>query len=273
MFKRTVCIVHVGICHSDFPSFGRAAHPGSDRRLLGDECAGSRDKRRASPGDQESCDRHGGYGKEDLFVGTWYRNSGPNTWLWAGYAPVAGGYQRITPGDSDVLIDFDGIYVGDLPDIGRPGMAQAYSLELDNKDRGESNMISDLTFYYIEDGKLMQQGTGALDRDDPEQESKFDYYFGPNRKTAATPKIESFTVPELVERGYHIPVWGSLKPLRIVSESSRFCPFQVVEAKAGAFLCRNKGWSLLVWRQRLEPSLTLDKYLKKTALSLCLREG
>ena len=153
-----------------------------------------------------------GNGKDDLFVGTWYRNSGPNTWLWAGYAPVTGGYKRVTPADSDVLIDFDRIYVGDLPDIGRHGMAQAYSLELDNKDRDQSNMISDVTFYYIEDGRLMQQGTGALDRDDPEEESKFQYYFGPNRKISAPPKIESFTVPELVERGYHIPVWRSLKP-------------------------------------------------------------
>ncbi|MBV8225857.1 MAG: hypothetical protein JO232_11800 [Verrucomicrobia bacterium] len=153
-----------------------------------------------------------GNGKNDVFVGTWYRNSGPNTWLWAGYAPVAGGYERITPADSDVLIDFDGIYVGDLPDIGRPGMAQAYSLELDNRDREQSNMISDVTFYYIENGRLMQQGTGALDRDDPDQESKFQYYFGPNRKISATPKIESFTVPELVQRGYRIPVWKSTKP-------------------------------------------------------------
>jgi hypothetical protein len=153
-----------------------------------------------------------GNGKNDVFVGTWYRNSGPNTWLWAGYSPVAGSYVRITPADSDVLIDFDGIYVGDLPDVGRTGMAQAYSLELDNKDRGQSNMISDLTFYYIEDEKFIQQGTGALDRDDPEQESKFAYYFGPNRKISATPKIESFTVPELVERGYHMPVWRPLKP-------------------------------------------------------------
>jgi hypothetical protein len=153
-----------------------------------------------------------GNGKADVFVGTWYRNSGPNTWLWAGYAPVAGGYERITPADSDVLIDFDGIYVGYLPDIGRRGMAQAYSLELDNRDRDRSNMISDLTFYYIEDGRLMQQGTGALDRDDPEQESKFQYYFGANRKTSAAPKIESFIVPELVQRGYRIPVWKSAKP-------------------------------------------------------------
>src|SRR5271166_5056794 len=104
-----------------------------------------------------------GNGKEDLFVGTWYRNSGPNTWLWAGYTPVAGGYRRITPPDSDVLIDFDGIYVGNLPEIGRQGMAQAYSLELDNKDRSQSNMISDLTLYYVEGGKLVEQGSGALD--------------------------------------------------------------------------------------------------------------
>ncbi|MBV8173386.1 MAG: hypothetical protein JO151_02330 [Verrucomicrobia bacterium] len=153
-----------------------------------------------------------GNGKNDVFVGTWYRNSGPNTWLWAGYAPIAGGYERITPADSDVLIDFDAIYVGYLPDIGRRGMAQAYSLELDNRDRDQSNMISDLSFYYVENGKLMQQGTGALDRDDPEQESKFQYYFGPNRKISATPKIESFTVPELVQRGYRIPIWKSTKP-------------------------------------------------------------
>jgi hypothetical protein len=53
-----------------------------------------------------------GNGKDDVFVGTWYRNSGPDIWLWTGYAPVAGGYKRITPSDTDVLIDFDGIYVG-----------------------------------------------------------------------------------------------------------------------------------------------------------------
>jgi hypothetical protein len=148
-----------------------------------------------------------GNGKNEVFVGTWYRNSGPDTWLWAGYAPIEGGFRRITPADSDILIDFDGIYVGYLPDIGRQGMAQAYSLELTNKDRDQSNMISDLSFYYIDNGVLVQQGTGALDRDDPDQEAKFEYYFGPNRKITGTPKIESFTVFELAQRGYHIPLW------------------------------------------------------------------
>jgi hypothetical protein len=153
-----------------------------------------------------------GNGKNDIFVGTWYRNSGPDTWLWTGYAPSAGGYTRITPRDSDVLIDFDGIYVGYLPDIGKYGMAQAYSLELNNKDRDQSNMISDLDFYYIEDGRLAQRGTGALDRDDPDQEAKFEYYFGPGRKSSETPKIESMTVLELLQRGYHVPVWRRSAP-------------------------------------------------------------
>src|SRR5262252_1235653 len=142
-----------------------------------------------------------GNGKNEIFVGTWYRNSGPNAWLWAGYAPIAGGYKRITPARSDVLIDFDGIYVGDIPELGRHGMAQAYSLELDNKDRDQSNMISDVTFYYIEQGELVQEGTGALDRDDPEQEARYEFYFGPNRKVSATPKIESFTMQELASKG------------------------------------------------------------------------
>jgi hypothetical protein len=146
-----------------------------------------------------------GNGKSEIFLGTWYRHSGPNTWLWAGYMPTPGGYKRITPAHSDVLIDFDGIYVGDLPEIGRHGMAQAYSLELDNQDREQSNMISDVTFYFIEQGELMQKGTGALDRDDPEQEAKYEFYFGPNRNVSATPKIESFTVQELASKGYRIP--------------------------------------------------------------------
>jgi hypothetical protein len=148
-----------------------------------------------------------GNGKNDIFVGTWYRNSGPDTWLWAGYAPTADGYERITPADSDVLIDFDDIYVGDLPDVNRHGMAQAYSLELTNKDRDQSNMISDLTFYYIEDGRLAQQGTGALDRNEPDQEAIFQHYFGPDRKLSGTPRIESFTVMDLAKRGYRIPNW------------------------------------------------------------------
>jgi hypothetical protein len=148
-----------------------------------------------------------GNGKNDVFVGTWYRNSGPDTWLWAGYAPTTAGYERITPADSDVLIDFDGIYVGDLPDVSRHGMAQAYSLELTNKDRNQSNMISDLTFYYIEGGRLAEQGTGALDRYDPDQEAKYQYYFGPDRKLSGTPQIESLTVMDLAKRGYRIPLW------------------------------------------------------------------
>jgi hypothetical protein len=146
-----------------------------------------------------------GNGKPVVFIGTWYRNSGPNTWLWTGYVPEGNGYKRITPANMDVLIDFNQIYVGNLPDVGRHGMAQAYSLELDNKDREQSNMISDVTFYYIDRGELIQQGTGAIDRDNPEDEAKYEFYFGPNRKVSSTPTIESFTVQELASKGYRIP--------------------------------------------------------------------
>ena len=86
-------------------------------------------------------------------------------------------------------------------------MAQAYSLELDNRDREQSNVISDVTFYYVEQGELVQKGTGALDRDDPEQEKRYQFYFGPDRKVSATPRIDSFTVQELAAKGYKIPGW------------------------------------------------------------------
>jgi hypothetical protein len=147
-----------------------------------------------------------GNGKPIVFVGTWYRKSGPNTWLWVGYAPVAGGFQRIT--DSDILIDFAGIYVGPIPTLHRNGMVQAYSLELDNQDRDQSNMISDLEYYYLDGGKLVEQGAGALDREDPEQKSIFDSFFGEKRAPSTTPKITSYTVGELIRQGYHLPSWA-----------------------------------------------------------------
>jgi hypothetical protein len=147
-----------------------------------------------------------GNGKPIVFVGTWYRKSGPNTWLWIAYAPVAGGFQRIT--DSDVLIDFAGIYVGPIPALHRNGLVQAYSLELDNQDRDQSNMISDLEYYFVDNGKLVQQGMGALDREDPAQKATFDYFFGPKRVVSSTPRITSYTVGELAQRGYHLPNWA-----------------------------------------------------------------
>jgi hypothetical protein len=148
-----------------------------------------------------------GNGKPIVFVGTWYRKSGPNTWLWVGYAPVAGGFQRIT--DSDILIDFAGIYVGPIPALHRNGMVQAYSLELDNQDRDQSNMISDLEYYYVDGGKLVEQGAGALDREDPEQKATFDSFFGEKRAPSGTPKITSYTVGDLIRRGYHLPNWSA----------------------------------------------------------------
>jgi hypothetical protein len=148
-----------------------------------------------------------GNGRPIVFVGTWYRKSGPNTWLWVAYAPVTGGFQRIT--DSDVLIDFAGIYVGPIPALHRNGLVQAYSLELDNQDRDQSNMISDLEYYFVDSDKLVQQGAGALDREDPDQKATFDYFFGSKRAGSNTPKITSYTVGELVRQGYHLPAWAN----------------------------------------------------------------
>jgi len=59
----------------------------------------------------------------------------------------------------------------------------------------------------IEQGELVQKGTGALDREDAEQEARYQFYFGSNRKVSATPGIESFTVQELASKGYRIPSW------------------------------------------------------------------
>ncbi|HTD17305.1 MAG TPA: hypothetical protein VK673_19120 [Chthoniobacterales bacterium] len=149
-----------------------------------------------------------GDGSPDIFVGTWYRKSGPNTWLWVGYQKDGDGFRRITPADSDVLIDFDNIYVGEIPDLQRQGLVQGYSLELDNKDRDQSNLLSDLEYYYVDNGTLVQQSAGPLDRDDPSQKETYDFFFGPNRKIRETPKVESFTVFDLIHRGYAMPDWA-----------------------------------------------------------------
>src|SRR5258708_32774771 len=50
-----------------------------------------------------------GNGKPIVFVGTWYRKSGPSTWLWGAYAPVAVGCHRLTYPDG--RSDFSHIYV------------------------------------------------------------------------------------------------------------------------------------------------------------------
>ena len=149
-----------------------------------------------------------GDGNPEVFVGTWYRKSGPNTWLWAGYQKDGDGYRRITPVDSDVLIDFDKIYVGEIPELHRQGLVQGYSLELDNKDRDQSNLLSDLEYYYVDNWTLVQQSAGPLDRDDPSQKEVYDFFFGPNRKIREAPKVESFTVFDLIHRGYAMPDWA-----------------------------------------------------------------
>ena len=149
-----------------------------------------------------------GDGIPEVFIGTWYRKSGPNTWLWVGYQKQGDGYRRITPADSDVLIDFDNIYVGEIPELQRQGLVQGYSLELDNKDRDQSNLLSDLEYYYLDGGTLVEQSAGPLDRDDPDQLATYNFFFGPGRKVREVPRIQAITIGELVHQGYTIPDWA-----------------------------------------------------------------
>src|SRR5258708_19879013 len=149
-----------------------------------------------------------GNGTPEVFVGTWYRKSGPNTWLWVGYQKDSDGYRRITPADSDVLIDFDNIYVGEIPDLQRQGLVQGYSLELDNKDRDQSNLLSDLEYYYVDTCSLVHQSTWPLQRYGSHQQPTHTFFFGPNRKVRETPRAEPFTIIDLIPRGYVIPDWA-----------------------------------------------------------------
>jgi hypothetical protein len=69
-------------------------------------------------------------------------------------------------------------------------------------------MISDLEYYFVDNGKLVQQGVGPLDREDPDQKATFDFFFGPKRTISSVPKITSYSVGELAQRGYHLPGWA-----------------------------------------------------------------
>ena len=93
----------------------------------------------------------------------------------------------------------------------------------------------------------MQQGTGALDRDDPEQEAKFEYYFGPNRKISANPK-------DRIIYGSGVGRAGLPHPGLAIAQAARSRK-RKLHAFASSQAVGGKGWS---------PSLTLDKYLKRT---------
>jgi hypothetical protein len=69
-------------------------------------------------------------------------------------------------------------------------------------------MISDLEYYFVDGGKLVQQGAGPLDREEPDQKATFDYFFGSKRTVLGTPRITSYSVGELVQRGYRLPNWA-----------------------------------------------------------------
>ncbi len=84
-------------------------------------------------------------------------------------------------------------------------MVQGYSLELDNRDRQQSNLLSDVTFYTLEQGRLVEHPSGPLDRDDPEGGKVYAFFFGSERRARATPQEKSFNAVDLTRLGYHLP--------------------------------------------------------------------
>jgi hypothetical protein len=154
-----------------------------------------------------------GDGKDEVFVGAWYRYSGSKSaFYWTGYAPVDGGYRRITSATEDVYLQFDDIYVGFIQECSSQGLVQAYGVKFDDSDSGIPSKIEGVTFYYINNGSLTVMERGALDLSNQADKAFFEKYFGPMRKTRRVTKVESFTADKLRQKGYIIPNWESPAP-------------------------------------------------------------
>jgi len=150
--------------------------------------------------------------KEEVFIGAPYKYSGSMEVLWVGYRPVEGGFERITPADEDIIIgSFEDIYAGPLTEIGREGLATADEIEVDNPESGNVAKVGMLRFYYIANGRLIQDERGALDLAVPEQKTTYERYFGKDRVTRKA-TIESLSREQLEAMGYTIPNWEPPPP-------------------------------------------------------------
>jgi len=154
-----------------------------------------------------------GDGNDEVFIGTPYRYSGAKyDFNWAGYIPVEGGFQRITPSDEDFPMDtFEDIYIGPLTEISKQGLATADDVEVDNPESGNIIKVGMLRFLYIANGRLIQEEWGPLDLAAPEQKTAYRRYFGADRVTRKA-IIESFSRQQLQEMGYTIPDWEPSSP-------------------------------------------------------------
>jgi hypothetical protein len=154
-----------------------------------------------------------GDGNDEVFIGTSYRYSGAKyDFNWAGYIPVEGGFQRITPSNEDVsMATFEDIYIGPLTEVSRQGLATADDIEVDNPESGNITKVGLLRFYYIADGRLVEEERGSLDLTVPEQKTTHERYFGKDRVTRKA-TMESFSREQLQQMGYTIPNWEPPPP-------------------------------------------------------------
>ena len=154
-----------------------------------------------------------GDGDDEVFIGTSYRYSGAKSdFNWAGYIPVEGGFQRITPSNEDfAMATFEDIYIGPLTEISKQGLATADDVEVDSPESGIVTKVGMVRFYYLANDRLVVEERGALDLAVPEQRKAYEHYFGSDRVTRKATQ-ESFSREQLQQMGYTIPDWEPPPP-------------------------------------------------------------
>lgn len=155
-----------------------------------------------------------GDGTDEIFVGTWYRFSGSKeTYYWACYKAVQGGYVRITPADKDVMISsFEGIYAGLIEEVSKQGLVMAYDISIDSPEEANVTAVGNLHYYTIADGQLIDEDRGALNLANQADKTIYEKYFGPERETRTPSSNETFTAAQLQQLGYTIPNWEPPSP-------------------------------------------------------------
>jgi hypothetical protein len=154
-----------------------------------------------------------GDGKNEVFVGTWYRYMGSkDAFYWVAYKNAdGGGYQRLTPSDADLFIRFAGIFAGFIQERAAQGLVQKYGGEATTPDSGELAKTN-CYFYYIANGKLKEEHRGELDLSKPADKAIYERYFGEVRQTREIASEETFTKQQLQQMGYAVPNWEPPSP-------------------------------------------------------------
>jgi len=156
-----------------------------------------------------------GDGKDEIFIGAWYKYSGSKqAYYWSAYKEAqGGGYVRITPVSSDVLIpSFETIFAGNLVEVSKHGLAYAFGVTVDNPKDANVTGVESLHYFTIVNNALVDENRGALNLSTPADKTIYDRYFGPNRQTRSATSNETFTAQQLQQMGYTIPNWEPPPP-------------------------------------------------------------